>query len=570
MRKVYEKTEAERKTNLSQSEQMQQNIRLMLAGIVILILSMLAFTSTSIYNTLLSRDLLESTALLNQYRLGTKALTEAVWSYSVTGDKVYSEAYAREVNVDKTKDAALNGLLKNDITQTEWDMINSIVEMSNSLLPLENAAIEAVNTGKMQEAVEIVFGDKYEEIMQKINTNTQQTVSEIQDRLQRKMLIMTVVQYSIAGIFGISFLFLAYVTLQTILFSKNELLASIVKVSKLMEEFAKGKLDIDLHELENKSGEIGKMVESITFMKKNFNDMISEISYVLEQMGCGNYLVKLSKDYVGDFQQIKVSMLRILESTRKTLLTIRGSIQEIDDGSIQLANAAEELKTGSANQSIAVSEIVDLIRKMTCSMKEQVQEAQETVEASSTAKESLLRGNEKLMNLRQAIAQITKSSEKIEVIISTIEEIASQTKLLSLNAAIEAARAGEAGKGFAVVAEQVKSLAEESAKAARETKQLIETTVLAVEKGKEYAFDTTESMDVVIQETEKTAELMKQLALELEKGAENMQMINQNVDSVSSVVESNSSTAEKTAAISKEQSSQMAVMMAMMERFAVE
>ena len=173
-------------------------------------------------------------------------------------------------------------------------------------------------------------------------------------------------------------------------------------------------------------------------------------------------------------------------------------------------------------------------------------------------------------NLKTAIAEIARCSEQIGTIIATIEDIASQTNLLSLNAAIEAARAGEAGRGFAVVAEQVKSLAEESAKAAGKTRLLIETTVQAVEKGIQFADDTAVSMAEVMEGAKMSTDLMSRMAQDLQKEAENMRSIDQSIGVVSEVVDSNSATSEETAAISEEQSAQVTTMVGMMERFVVE
>lgn len=329
-------------------------------------------------------------------------------------------------------------------------------------------------------------------------------------------------------------------------------------------------MDIDLNELQGKHGEVGDMVSCLTFMKQFFTDMIRDISYFLGEMSKGNYLVETSKEYVGDFQQIKVSMDAILSSTRKMLQVLRGSVQEIDSGSEQLAKAAMELAEGSTQQSGQVEEIVELIRQMTESFEKRVEEAKATAESSAKASESLEQGNEKMQQLKEAIAEITRCSEQIGSIISTIEDIASQTSLLSLNAAIEAARAGEAGRGFAVVAEEVKSLAEESAKAAGKTRLLIEATVQAVEMGIRYADDTASSLEEVMGAVQSSTVLMSRMAEDLQNEAQNMQVVDRNAGLVSEVVDSNSATAEETAAISEEQSAQVTTMVGMMERFIIE
>ena len=513
---------------------------------------------------------METTVFLNQYRLGSKALTAAVQAYAVTGDEVYYNDYMKELDVDKNRDIAWAGLEQNDITDEEWAMINSIAGMYNNLVPLEVEAMDAVKAGDNAAAIEAVFGSFYEETIHAINDETTTMIEAVQARLSGKVRTAEILEYTFAAIFSISFIALLLIVIRTIKFAGYELLRPIIQTSKFLDAFAGGHLDMSLEELAHEQGEVGEMVKSLNFMKKNFSDMIREISTILGQMGEGNYVQKVRGNYPGEFGAIKDSLESILSETRNTLRSLRNSAQEIDSGSDQLAKAAMEMAEGSTQQSTQVTEIVTLIHEMTNTMEGQVKEAKMTVDASTKAGESLAEGNRKMQDLKQAIMEISKRSEEIGSIISTIEDIASQTNLLSLNAAIEAARAGEAGRGFAVVAEQVKSLAEESANAAGETRQLIEATINAVDKGIQYAEDAELSMAEVMEGAKMSTEMMTKMSADLAQGAQNMRTIESNVAIVSEVVDNNSATSEETAAVSEEQSAQVTTMVAMMERFIIE
>lgn len=511
---------------------------------------------------------INTTAALNQYRIGSKILTSEVQSYAVTGDIKYYNGYMKELNEDKHRDNAIATLEECDLTDEEWADLNRISSMSNNLVPLEEAAMESVKNGDLEAAQASVFSAEYADTVEQINSVTDETIESILARKDAELGKLKALQLVMEIVFGASFAFVILQMFLTVKFSFGELLRPIQKVSNQMEVLAEGNFRVEL-DLEENESEVGKMVGAVSFMKKNLSGMVEEITGILEQMGNGNYNIQLEKEYVGEFVAIKESFIKIGEQMRKTLLTIRNASGEINSGTEQLAFAAEDLAKGCTDQAMQVADLMTVIGSMTESMEQNVKAAEESAAISADASVTLEKGNRKMQELKDAIAEISVCSEQIGTIIGTIEDIASQTNLLSLNAAIEAARAGEAGKGFAVVAEQVKNLANESAKAAGRTTELIETTLAAMNKGIAIADETSENMKEVMTSTTVAAKKISQIVEMLERDVEKMHNVNESIEQVSSVVDNNSATSEETAAVSESQKNQVVAMVEIMNKFVI-
>ena len=322
-------------------------------------------------------------------------------------------------------------------------------------------------------------------------------------------------------------------------------------------------------DLKEDDSEVGMMVTAINSMKANTNAIIREVSNNLESMGNGDYCIEIKENYVGVYEEIKESFIKIAQKMRETLNTIKGVSAELESGSSQLSSAAQDLAVGCTSQATQVAEIVAAMREMSESIESNAREAINTVEISTKAGETLMVGNEKMQELTEAVQEISKCSEQIGTIIGTIEDIASQTNLLSLNASIEAARAGEAGRGFAVVAEQVKKLAEESTEAVGKTTVLIEQTIVAVDKGIQIAAETAEDMRAVMEDAKESTDKMNNIAGLLEQEVAHIQEISATVATISEVVDNNSAASEETAAISEEQMAQVEAMADMMNQFRI-
>ena len=424
--------------------------------------------------------------------------------------------------------------------------------------------MEEIKNGDDENATDAILNDctpalnKAVEIAIKLDELTDEESSET----VRNMVVCTVAGFVVIIV---CLVFAFTLTRKT----SKRVLETILEPLHAIEDVAMELTEGNLHStLEYHSDdEIGKLAHSMRKSIRILGTYVDDIDRSMKLFSEGNFDVHPEVEWRGDFVGILNSFMAFQASMAGTIKGIQNVSNEVSGAAEQVASSSNDLADGATNQAAVVEELTATVTGVSEQVEKNSQSAKEISVKVDELGNAISESNGKMHEMVDSMHEISEASKEIDKIITTINEIASQTNLLALNASIEAARAGEAGKGFAVVANQVNVLADQSAQAAKESATLIETSVKAVEKGMVIAGQTAAQLEEVAENSKLITTEVTNIAETLETQTTEIKQINEGIEQINDVVQTNSATSEECAAASQEMSSEAESLREMIRKF---
>ena len=451
-------------------------------------------------------------------------------------------------DTDAKLEAIMSANSKAQKGQDDYEVANAAWEKYRGA---SDEILQLSREGKQQEASKLMTGEVYEDyksFAEKLTILRDAFQGEL-DQAKTMANVCTVIIFIVIVAAGLA---IAVVTTLIGRIITNSITEPVEQIDAAVASLRKGELsNVEMLTYESED-EFGDTIRNLKEAMGILADYVSEISVEVKAIAQGDLTRNGDDitDFLGDFSELKTSLLYILKRFNSTLTEISNLAEQVSSNSSEVENASKSLADGATEQAGVIEELNATIDTVV-DMAEDT--AKETQNASARVKASANKANEekeKMNELLTEMEHITEISKEIGNIITDIEDIASQTNLLSLNASIEAARAGEAGKGFAVVADQIGKLAADSAKSAVNTRDLIDKTLVEIEKGNTITRTTADAFNQIIADMESFAELAENTMEKANSQAESLEQIGQGIEQLSGVVQGNAASSEENTAIS--------------------
>jgi len=451
-------------------------------------------------------------------------------------------------DTDAKLEAIMSANSKAQKGRDDYDVANAAWEKYRGA---SDEILQLSREGKQQEASKLMTGEVYEDyksFSKKLTILCGKFQVEL-DQAKTMANVCTVIIFIVIVAAGLA---IAVVTTMIGKIITNSITEPVKQIDAAVASLRKGELsNVEMLTYESED-EFGDTIRNLKEAMGILADYVREISVEVKAIAQGDLTRNGDDitDFLGDFSELKTSLLYILKRFNSTLTEISNLAEQVSSNSSEVENASKSLADGATEQAGVIEELNATIDTVV-DMAEDT--AKETQNASARVKASANKANEekeKMNELLTEMEHITEISKEIGNIITDIEDIASQTNLLSLNASIEAARAGEAGKGFAVVADQIGKLAADSAKSAVNTRDLIDKTLVEIEKGNTITRTTADAFNQIITDMESFAELAENTMEKANSQAESLEQIGQGIEQLSGVVQGNAASSEENTAIS--------------------
>lgn len=443
-------------------------------------------------------------------------------------------------------------------------LLQAVIDANAATSSAREKAMNYIRTGNTQAAINTI-NNEYLEAANNFETALDQVIvaakaqaEEYYDEGTSTKRICTIMLYALAAVSAVLSVFLVLIIVKG-------LTHPILELEEAIKAMAQGDMSSEI--TYKSKDELGELADNLRFVLSTLSSYIGHICERLDSLAAGDLGIEMDMDYLGEFASIKQSGTKIINSLNDTLGQLYQASEQVANGSEQVSSGAQALSQGATEQASSVQELAATLNELSGQVNDTAANSRDVNQLISDTALEINNSNKKMESMVRAMHNINECSSEIEKIIKTIEDIAFQTNILALNAAVEAARAGEAGKGFAVVADEVRNLASKSQEAAKNTTALINNSLNAVSEGSQIATDTQDSLLKVVESADKIAANMAKITESADMQAEAISQVTEGIDQISSVIQTNSATAEESAAASEELFSQSSLLKSLVGRF---